>query len=281
MDKDYLVRVLTDKKTMRGLACLTPKLVQEAANSHQTSTIATEALGKALTLAALMGALLKVRQRVAMKWEGEGEMSKVVVEAESNGAVRGYVAVPNAQSGLGKRGYLFVTKDLRLKELYRGVVPLVSGKLDEDLQFYLNQSEQIPSIVGAEVLLAENGEVSMSAGFLVQSLPPYGEEVVELVRGRLERMPALTQWLVDGNSLEKWLETLFADSQLEILDARELAFHCTCSPEKMSQALATLDVEELTGFIAEGQAEVQCQFCRRQYLFNRAELQQILQTRAL
>jgi molecular chaperone Hsp33 len=153
---DYLVRIFTKTGNIRGLACVTTNLVDEARRRHNTSPTASAALGRAMTGGALMGALLKTGQRVALKFEGDGPLKRIIVEAESNGAVRGFVQVPgiylvrddgklDVARALGPTGQLTVMKDLGLKEPYKRTVRLRSGEVAEDLAFYLTDSEQIPS----------------------------------------------------------------------------------------------------------------------------------------
>jgi hypothetical protein len=165
---DYLVRILARDAGLLGLACTTTDLVNEAARRHAGHPVATEVLAQGLTAAALMGALLKIQQRVALKFEGDGPMRKMVVESDSYGRVRGYVARPELEGtarlhrptpveAIGHNGLLTVVKDLRLANLHTGIVPMSSHALAEDLAFYLNQSEQTPSLVEIDEVLAENG----------------------------------------------------------------------------------------------------------------------------
>jgi len=153
--QDYLVRAIAGTASIRGLACVTTHLVNEACRRHGTYPTAAAALGRALTGGTLLGALLKTDQRVALKFEGDGPLRKLIVEAESNGLVRGYVGVPTVDlplrqgkldvaGALGRNGFLTVAKDLRLKEPYKGTVRLHTGEIAEDLAFYLTESEQVP-----------------------------------------------------------------------------------------------------------------------------------------
>jgi len=171
---NYLVRIISKDYSVRALACVTTQLVNEACRRQDAYPTAAAALGRALTGAALMGALLKTGQRVALKFEGNGPLKKIVVEGESNGLVRGYVAMPHVDlplkagkldvaSALGKDGLLTVAKDLRLKEPYQGIVKLYTGEIAEDLAFYLTESEQIPSAVGLGVLVEPDRTVSPAA----------------------------------------------------------------------------------------------------------------------
>ena len=177
---DYLVRVLGKEAGVRGIACVTTDLVQEAARRHGTSPAATAALGYGLTSAVLLGSLLKVQQRVALKVSGNGPLEKMIAESDAYGHVRGYVNVPNVPAAraihpdvvaetIGRRGQLTVVKDLRLKNLYESTVPIQTGYLDADLTYYLNQSEQLPSVVEIGVKVDAAGRVEAAGGLLQSS----------------------------------------------------------------------------------------------------------------
>ncbi|UCG11512.1 MAG: Hsp33 family molecular chaperone HslO [Deltaproteobacteria bacterium] len=282
--KDYLVRIITRTAQIRALACVTTNLSNEACRRHNAYPTPCVALGRALTGGVLLGALLKTGQRVALKFEGDGPLKKIIVEAESNGAVRGYVRVPQvdlpAKDGkidvagaLGSSGLLTVTKDLRLKEPYKGVVKLYTGEIAEDLAYYLTESEQIPSAVGLGVYVEPEAGVSAAGGFLIQSFPPYDEEVVDKLIGRIQEIPTVTHLIRNGISPEELLEMLFAGIPFEILEKRALGYQCSCSKERVERAIISLGREELAALIAEqGNVEVRCEFCRESYQFTENDL---------
>ena len=286
--KDYLVRVTAKNADIRALACVTTHLVEESCKRHGTYPTASAALGRALTAGTLMGALLKTGQRVAFKFEGNGPLRKIVVEAESNGAVRGYVAEPrvdlpsgneklDVSGALGKEGLLTVIKDLRLKEPYKSVVKLYSGEIAEDLAYYLAESEQIPSAVGLGVYVEPDGRVSAAGGFLLQSLPPADEELIDRLVERIGALPGVTEMLRRGETPEKILDSIFGDIPIQVLEKRELAFQCSCSKERVKRALISLGPEEI-GSIAAGeeQVDVACEFCGEKYVFLRDELERLI-----
>ncbi len=285
---DYLVRVITKDYCVRALACVTTHLVNEACRRQDTYPTAAAALGRAMTGGALMGALLKTGQRVALKFEGNGPLKKIIVEAESNGLVRGYVAVPHVDlplkagkldvaSALGKDGLLTVIKDLRMKEPYQGIVKLYTGEIAEDLAFYLAESEQIPSAVGLGVFVEADRSVSAAGGFLIQSLPPVNEEVIDRLIERIPQLPSITELLRGGKTPEDILELLFASIPFSILEKYVLAFRCSCSRERVEEALISLGREELSALMAqEEEIFVNCEFCREQYAFSREELARLV-----
>jgi len=286
--KDYLVRIVTKTENIRALACVTTGLVHEACRRHGTYPAASAALGRALTGGSLLGALMKTGQRVGLRFEGSGPLRKIVVEADSNGAVRGYVGVPDVHmvtaegkldvgGALGRAGFLTVSKDLGLKEPYKGMVQLYTSEIAEDIAYYLTESEQIPSAVGLGVFVEPDNSVSASGGFLIQSLPPADERVIDMLMERIGRMLPVTQFLHEGGTPETLLESLFADIPFVALEKRELAFLCTCTREKIEQVLISLCSRELSDIIGrEGKTEVTCEFCREVYPFSREDLERLL-----
>jgi molecular chaperone Hsp33 len=285
---DYLVRTLTKTGGVRGLACVTTNLVNEACRRHGTYPTASAALGRALTAGALMGALSKTGQRVALKFVGNGPLKKIIVEADSNGAVRGYVGEPQVHlppkegkldvaGALGRAGFLTVSKDLGMKEPYKGTVRLCSSEIAEDLALYLAESEQIPSAVGLGVFVEPDGNISAAGGFLIQSLPPSDEAVIDKLIERIDRMPLVTELLRSGKSPEDLLGILFAGIPFDTLEKRKLAFRCSCSRKRVERALLSLGRDELAAILAErGRVEVTCEFCRKVYHFSRKEVERFL-----
>lgn len=285
---DYLVRTMTQDGSIRALACVTTHLVDEACRRHGTYPTASAALGRALTGGALMGALLKSGQRQALKFEGNGPLKKIVVEAESNGVVRGYVGVPTVNlpsrdgkldvaGAVGKEGFLRVTKDLRMKEPYTGIVRLYSGEIAEDLAFYLVESEQIPSAVGLGVFVEPDGTVAAAGGFLIQSLPPANEAIIDKLAGHIKELPAISELLRSGKTPEDLLGLIFADIPFTTLEKYVLAFRCSCSRERVEKALISLGLEDLASLLEQQeQTAVTCEFCHENYVFSREELERLL-----
>lgn len=286
--KDYLIRIIAKDVNIRGMACVTTHLVEEARRRHQTSRTASAALGRAMTGGALLGALLKRDQRVALRFEGDGPLRKILVEADSRGGVKGYVGVPQAdvppRSGkldvsgvLGRKGLLVVTKDIRLKEPYSGMVELHSGEIAEDLAHYLTESEQIPSAVGLGVYVAPNKTVTAAGGFLVQSFPPSNEEAVEDIIRQIEKMDSITDLLRRGKSPEQLLEMIFDGIPFDFLLKHDLAFQCTCSRERVERALITLGKDEICTILENlGKADVRCEFCLQSYHLSGQDLRGLL-----
>ena len=276
---DHIARAMAAKGKIRAIACVTTKLANDISFLQGASPAVTVALGRAISGAALMGSILKQGQRLAIKFEGNGPMQKLIAEADWNGALRATVAVPEAMAEsipalLGKAGFLTVTKDLGLKEPYSGTVQLASSEIGEDLAYYLTDSEQIPSAVGVAVSLTPDGQVAAAGGFLIQSLPPSDEAAVDQIMKTISTLPSLTTLLKDGTTPQQLLDILLEGVEHHPLESTDLFFRCGCSREKVERALLSLGKAELERVIEEqGEASVTCEFCKQQYRFERSELE--------
>jgi molecular chaperone Hsp33 len=284
---DYVTRAYAREAGVRALACITTDLAREAGQRHEMSALGAAALAHGLTAAVLLGALLKVQQRVALKAEGDGPLRKIVVEADSYGRVRGYASVPDLPSpvdigreevaqALGGQGLLTVVKDLGLRDLAQGTIPLETGELDKELTHYLERSEQIPSLVEIGVHLGQNGEIAVAGGLLIQPLPGQKASAWNELVARVAELPTLETLLADGLSPEDILVQVFGSIPYEVLEQRPLSFRCTCSRDRSRQALKILGPDEVLGLLVEGEAVVDCHFCHERYVFDRDELAEIL-----
>lgn len=280
---DNIARAMAAKGKIRAVACITTQLTNDISFLQGASSVVTIALGRALSGAALLGSTLKQGQRLALKFEGNGPMEKLIVEADRDGALRGTVANPGAMAesvpaALGRAGFLTVTRDLRLKEPYSGMVQLATSEIAEDLAYYLTDSEQIPSAVGLSVALAPDGQVAASGGFLIQSLPPSDEAAVEAVMAAIEKLPPLGSLLGKGATPEGLLELLLAGVEHHPLESNDLFFRCGCSLDKVERALLSVGKDELQKMSRQdGGAEVICEFCKKQYRFSEDQLEALLQ----
>jgi molecular chaperone Hsp33 len=287
---DYIVRAIAKEAGVRALACVTTETVREAARRHQASPLAAAALGYGLTASALLGALLKVQQRISIKLEGNGPLGKLVADSDSYGHLRGYVANPFAQfspplgphevaEGLGRLGLLTVVKDLGLKNLYEGVVPRQSGDPDADLTYYLIMSEQIPSLVEMGAPVDGAGDLLAAGGLLLQTMPGHDATTLAHLAERLDDLPPIGDLLAAGHTPERIIAEVFGDVAFDVLETRELCFRCGCSRERSYEALKILDLVDLQTLLMEGEAVIDCHFCHERYVFDRAELEALVAVR--
>jgi len=285
--KDHIVRALSSAGGIRILACSIKQLAREICALQAASSTVSIALGRGLAGGALMGALLKPGQRVALKFEGNGPLRKMIIEADADGAVRGCTGNPAAEAEpldgrwnvpgiIGRAGFLTVTRDIGMGgEPYHGMVQLRSSEIGDDLAYYLTESEQVPSAVGLGAGLDKDGRISFCGGFLVQALPKADESELEAVMSHIASLPPLADMLQAGGP-EALPEQIFGDIPYTLLETRDLFFRCGCSREKVERALLSFDADELQDMREkDGGAEVTCEFCRQTYSFDGSDLERL------
>lgn len=286
--KDRLVRGTAMNGRVRAFAVRTTELVDELRRRHDTYPTATAALGRTATAAAIMGAMLKGQEKLAVMVKGNGPLGQILAESNALGEVRGYVQNPHVHlpsnahgkldvaGAVGTEGFIDVSKDLGLKEPYRGSVPIISGELGEDFTYYFAISEQTPAAVGLGVLVETDNSVRVAGGFIIQLLPGLSDEEITEIERAVGAMPSVTTLLDQGLEPEEMLRLLLPDAV--VLDELEIRFQCQCSRERIEQTLISLGKHELQQLIEEDQqAEVVCHYCNEKYVFNKDELQVILE----
>ena len=286
---DYIVRASAADGQIRAFAAYTRDMAEKARALHNTSPVATAALGRLLTAGAMMGVMMKGdRDVLTIQLKGDGPLHGITVTADSKGRVKGFVDNPevlihaNAKGkldvgGAVGQGYLTVIRDLGLKEPYSGQVELQSGEIGDDLTYYFAVSEQVPSSVGLGVLMEKNNTVKQAGGFIVQLMPGTSEAVIETLEQNLSGVTSVTQMLEDGNTPEQILEKLLGNLKPEFLDTVPTEFYCSCSRDRMARALISIGAKELQNMIDDGKpVELKCHFCNSAYTFSTDELKEML-----
>ncbi|MCI8866025.1 MAG: Hsp33 family molecular chaperone HslO [Lachnospiraceae bacterium] len=286
---DYLVRATAAGGQVRAFAATTRNTVEQARKAHNTSPVATAALGRLLTGGAMMGAMMKgEKDLLTIKIEGDGPIKGLMVTADSQGRVKGYafhpqvMLPPNAKGKLDVGGalgvgVLSVIKDLGMKEPYVGQTILVSGEVAEDLTYYFATSEQTPSSVALGVLMNRENTVRQAGGFILQMMPQASEEVVSGLEQKLKEVRSVSRLLDEGKVPEMILESVLGDWGLEVQSRMPVEFYCNCSRERIEKALASVGRQELQSMVDDGETiQVNCHFCNQNYAFTVEELRGLL-----
>ncbi|MEM7128742.1 MAG: Hsp33 family molecular chaperone HslO [Chloroflexota bacterium] len=291
ISEDYLVRIMAKEAGIRGLACVTTDTANESTRRHNTFSTAGAVLASGLTSAALLGALLNIKQRIAIKFQGNGPVQKCIAESDAYGRVRGYVAVPEVElprhfgrpdiaRAMGNEGLLTVVKDLGNKGMHEGVVALVDGSIEQDVLHYLTRSEQVQSLIDIDGIVSDNpmaeDQIVASGGMLLQALPGVDEKKFDNLSARFDELPSVAQELNHGRTLEELLAHVMAGIEYETLEKRSVHFSCSCSWKRTEKALLILGRAELESLMAEGEATVDCHFCGEQYIFGQEALETII-----
>ncbi|MBU8908451.1 Hsp33 family molecular chaperone HslO [Desertibacillus haloalkaliphilus] len=287
---DYLVKATAFEGKVRAYATQTTEMVGEAVRRQGTWATASAALGRAMTAGLMMGSMLKGDDKITIKIEGDGPIGAIVVDSNAKGETRGYVKNPNVHFDLnehgkldvaravGTEGFLSVVKDLGMRENFTGSVPLISGELGEDFTYYFVSSEQVPSSVGVGVLVNPDETILASGGFVIQMMPGADDAIIEEIEKRLSQIPPISKLIQAGMPPEEMLYALLGDDNVKILDKMPVAFACSCSKERIANAIIGLGKDEIKAMIEEdGGAETTCHFCNESYVFSKEELEELYQ----
>lgn len=287
---DILTRGITKDGFLKISAVVSNETAEAARRYHNSTPVATAALGRLLSAGLLMGGELKEdKAKLTLQISGDGPIGMLVVSADSHGHVKGYASDPTADLPLredgklnvGKaigNGTLSVVKDLCLKEPYVGQVKLQTGEIAEDLAYYFMQSEQVPSVVALGVLVDRDYSVKYSGGFIVQVMPECDEETLSRLENSIGGLMSVTDMLATGMDGKEIIKYVMLGFDVDILEETEVAYLCDCSRERMANAIVSLGETEIESIVREqGEAEIVCSFCNTAYKFDSAALDEMKQ----
>lgn len=242
-------------------------------------------LGEALTLAALVSALLKTQGRFSVQAQGSGPVSLLVAECGADGDLRGYARLqPDAplpaqrmtpRALLGDDGALAMTLDRGdLGPPHQGIVALDGDTLAEAAESYFTNSEQTPTRVKLAVARAFDGAAApvwRAGGALIQRIAgdaARGDTQEDWRRAEILFATLRDDELVDpALGADGALYRLFHEEGVRMAAPAPLIDRCSCTEERLFAVLRTLSREDLHGLVEDdGAVHARCQFCARDYV---------------
>lgn len=286
---DYIVRGTAANNQIRAFAATTKETVEAAREAHNTSPVATAALGRLLTAGCMMGSMMKGDKDIlTLQIKAGGPLGGITVTADSKGNVKGYVNNPDVlipANSKGKLdvaaavgvGFMNVIKDMGMKEPYVGQTVLQTSEIAEDLTYYFAASEQVPSSVGLGVLMEHDNTVKQAGGFIIQLMPFADDDIVDRLEEKLNNITSVTELLDEGCTPEMLLERLLGDFGLDILDTMPAKFYCNCSKDRIEKAIISIGKKDIQEMIDDNKdIEVNCHFCNTHYKYSVNELKNII-----
>ena len=285
---DHIVRATAGNAQIRAFAASTTEMVECARKAHNTSPVATAALGRLLTRGVMMGSMMKNdSDMLTLQIKGSGDIGGITVTADSKGNAKGYVNNPDVMlppkngkldvGGALGAGFLTVIKDMGLKEPYSGQTVLQTGEIAEDLTYYFATSEQIPSSVGLGVLMEKDNTVRCAGGFIVQVMPFIDEAVLSKLEDNIGKIQSVTSMLDNGHTPEEMLEQVLEGLDMQIVDTMPAKFYCNCSKERIEKAIISIGKKDIQSMIDDGEdIEVKCHFCNTAYKYTVDELKTLI-----
>jgi molecular chaperone Hsp33 len=282
---DYLVKAYAFDGTVRIYAATTTNLVEHARQIHDTFPAASAAFGRTLTASLIMGAMYKDDQTLTIRIDGGGPIGKIITQVNANGIVKGLVENPHVHISkkdklavgmvVGNNGFIHVTKDLKVRDVFTSSAELQTGEIAEDFTYYFAKSEQIPSSVGLGVLVNEKNEVFASGGFILQVMPGVKDETIAKIESKINSMKPISELIKDNYKPEDIIN-LITDGNHELVEEMPLKYECDCTKERFYNGLSTLDKKEIDSLIEHNEnIEILCEFCKTNYTFTIEELKEI------
>ena len=288
-------------KNARFFVVNSTDVVQKALDIHKCSPTAIAGFGRFLTAGLIMGASLKGNDMLSLITDTDGPVNNMVVTADANGHIKGYLSNPQADlplkpivnqpdvANLIGKGSMRVIKDMGLKEPYVGLSEIQTGEIATDIAYYYVTSEQTPTVIALGVDLKDEHTVRSAGGYMVQLFPGADENFIDLLEAKIKAIRNVTELFKGGMDLERIVKLLYEDmsdesyqklvEDYEILEEKEVSYYCDCNKDKYYKGLITLGKEEILNLLEElnGTIETECHFCGKKYQFTKEDFKEFLE----
>lgn len=285
-----LVRAISDMGGVVLSVIDSTDIVKRMEEIHQPSAVVSAALGRMLTASQLMASTLKhVEDSVTLRIKADGPIGLITVGCDGRGNCKGFVENPVVEippkapgkldvgAAVGKNGYLYVVKDIGLKEPYIGSIPLESGEIAEDITAYYAYSEQIPTVCALGVLVNPDLSIKRAGGYLLQLLPGATEEEITMLENNIRNVPSITAFFEQDKTVYDVIETVLEGFNPNVLDEGEVHYHCDCNRDRVEKALISIGIKDLEMLRdEEEQIEMGCQYCDAKYYFSKNDLDKMI-----
>jgi molecular chaperone Hsp33 len=271
---------------VRGRIVRLGAAIDEILTRHSYPEPVANLLGEACALAALVGSSLKIEGRLIVQAQGDGPVSYVVCDYDSEGSLRGYCrydearvaevsqgfARPGARTLLGEGVFVMTIDQGPDTERYQGVTPIEGETLALAAERYFDQSEQTPTRVRLAVGQLQTGQgfVWRAGGMLLQNIAE--DDARGSTQDAWERAQALFETLGEDELVdptvppETLLWRLFHEDGVRLEAARPLKAFCRCSEDRIRGVLKSFSPEERADMVeADGAIKVTCEYCSRVY----------------
>ena len=287
-----LVRAISDMGGVVISVIDSTDIVKRMEEIHETSAVVSAALGRLLTASQLMASNLKsVDDSITLRIKADGPIGLLTVGCDGRGNCKGYVENnivelalrPDGKldvgSAVGRDGYLYVVKDIGLKEPYVGSIPLESGEIAEDITAYYAYSEQIPTVCALGVLVNPDLTIKRAGGYLLQLLPGATEEEITMLENNIANVPSITSFFESDKTVYDVVDTVLEGFNPNILDESEVHYHCDCNRSRVEKALISIGIKDLEMLRdEEEQIEMGCQYCDKKYYFTKNDIGKMIKS---
>jgi len=288
---DSLIRAMTRDGFVKITAVDSTQITRRARQIHQTTAVATAALGRVLTAASMIGNMQKKEDgSITLIIKGGGPLGTLLATSDPEGNPRGYVENPHVAlmekyqgqldvgAAVGSQGTLTLIRDLHMKEPYVGTIELIGGEIAEDIAAYFVESEQVPTVCALGVYMNRDQSVEVAGGYLLQLLPGAPEDLIDRLEEGVQKAGNVTTLMREGLSPKQVILRVLDGMDVEFLEEQEICYKCYCSRSRVESTMISLGEKDLREIIDAGEPiTVGCQFCDVTYTFTPEDLSGLLE----
>ena len=285
--EEQLLRAIANSGAVRVLSAVTTELVTEAASKLGLNGDVTNAFGRLMTGTALIRSTIHPDERLQVTMRHNGPAGDLMADVWANGMIRGRAQVVDASSEekwpLGVVGDLGVVEVARSRkqnagQIHQSVTMMITGTIQDELQLFLLESEQIASNLQLEVCLDKDGKIVWAGGVLFQLLPEASNDDLRRIVEKIDGFESLYSLWSEDDPTSLLTGVMPEGMEYTVVGEESLYFGCSCNEERVMHSLSTLPKEEIQGLITAGEpVELSCGFCNKNYLIQPENLKPLLE----
>ena len=272
---DQSQRFVFEASNIRGEIVQLESSWQAVLQRHHYPDNVRQKLGECIAAALLLGSTLKYDGSITLQIQGNGEISLLVVQVTSKRTFRAVAEYSDETSRddlptlFGNANLVITLESERHKERYQSIIELNQASISAAINEYFQKSVQLKTELW---LVCDRSRI---AGLLVQEMP----ETTDLLHDSdlWNRVVTLSDTITAEELLQldvmTILHRLYSEEDVRLFEAVAIRHHCSCTREKITISLISLGKQELDDIIEEiGSIDVTCEFCRREYHFDRIDV---------
>lgn len=282
---------LTKPGNIRVVSIEAIDLMRELNQQQGLTGLPQVGFGEAVIGALLIASAHKSNESINLSAQGSGLYRQAVVDASPDGLVRGFLREEkdaskhtygaegvNGPWGSGVLSILY-TKNFEGKYPYTGMVPISTGLLDDAINEYYRDSEQLVSRIGLAVEMAGD-HLRLAGGALVQALGGASSEELDAIKSvSVEKLRQLAAISHDSQAFQHQAQILLGGRNLALVETQKLKAFCTCSQERIERALVLTGREAiLEALDKDPYLEITCDFCRKEYRLSAERIRSLFST---
>lgn len=271
---DQLQRFSFDDVAIRGEVAHLNQAYQDVLSRHQYPQPIAVAVGKLMAATAMLSANLKFKGRLTLQIRLPGNISLIQAETDEQGQLRAIARYDENQPSEElsfEDGQMVITIEPDQGQRYQGITLIEGGDVAAALEEYFVQSEQLAS----RFWLMCDGQ--QAAGFMLQQLPSKRTDDDIDAWDRVSHLAAtIKQQELLELANEELLHRLYHEENVRVYPASALSFHCTCSRDRLANALHQVGKTAISEMIEEsGHIDVNCEFCQQHYRFDETDMSEL------